>query len=105
MREEMDGRKAWNGGRKTDPGESGAGKSLHKFSMYAVFLLAFLAAFCFWFVQLRTATLQTIMTTNDDFVSYVDTVMDLTNENIRTSAMQMFYNSSVRKLRTANILS
>lgn len=104
MREEMDGRKAWNGGKKTDSGESGAGKSLHKFSMCAVFLLAFLAAFCFWFVQLRTATLQTIMTTNDDFVSYVDTVMDLTNENIRTSAMQMFYNSSVRKLRTANVL-
>ena len=63
-------------------------------------LLAFLAIFLFLFFQFRTAALQSITSANESFGNYVDSVLDLSHANIRTSAMQMFYTSSFRTLRT-----
>ena len=68
-------------------------------------LLSFLAVFLFLFFQFRTATFQSITAANDSFGNYVDSVLELTNANIRTSAMQMFYTSSIRTLRTSGNLS
>lgn len=68
-------------------------------------LLAFLVLFVFLFLQFRTATLQSITVTSDSFGNYVDTVLNLAHTNIRTSAMQVFYTSSIRTLRTAKELS
>ena len=68
-------------------------------------LLAFLVLFLFLFFQFRTATFQSITASNDSFGNYVDSVLELTNTNIRTSAMQMFYTSSIRTLRTGGSLS
>ena len=63
-------------------------------------LLAFLAIFLFLFFQFRTAALQSITSANESFGNYVDSVLDLSHANIRTSAMQVFYTSSIRTLRT-----
>ena len=68
-------------------------------------LLSFLAVFLFLFFQFRTATFQSITAANDSFGNYVDSVLELTNANIRTSAMQMFYTSSIRNLRTSGSLT
>lgn len=68
-------------------------------------LLAFLALFLVLFFQFRTAALQSITTANESFGSYVDSVLSLSNANIRTSAMQVFYTSSVRSLRTKGTIS
>lgn len=68
-------------------------------------LLAFLAIFLFLFFQFRTAALQSITSANESFGNYVDSVLDLSHANIRTSAMQVFYTSSIRTLRTAKDLS
>lgn len=63
-------------------------------------LFAFLAIFLLLFFQFRTATLQSITSASESFGNYVDSVLDLSHANIRTSAMQVFYTSSVRTLRT-----
>lgn len=68
-------------------------------------LLAFLAIFLFLFFQFRTAALQSITSANESFGNYVDSVLNLSHANIRTSAMQVFYTSSIRTLRTARDLS
>lgn len=68
-------------------------------------LLAFLTTFLFLFFQFRTAALQSITAASDSFGDYVDSVLDRTNDNIATAAMQMFYTSSVRTLRTSRDLS
>ena len=68
-------------------------------------LLAFLAIFAILFFQFRAATLQSITAASDSFGDYVDSVMDRTNTNIHTSAMQMFYTSSIRTLRTSDDLT
>ena len=51
------------------------------------------------------ATIQALSEVSRDFVDWVNTVSDAAGENIRTSAMQMFYTSSVRTLRTDRNLS
>lgn len=63
-------------------------------------LLAFLAIFLFLFFQFRTAALQSITSASESFGNYVDSVLELSHANIRTSAMQVFYTSSIRALRT-----
>lgn len=68
-------------------------------------LLAFLVLFVFLFLQFRTAALQSITVTSESFGNYVDTVLNLSHANIRTSAMQVFYTSSIRTLRTTKELS
>lgn len=68
-------------------------------------LLAFLVLFLFLFFQFRTAALQSITVTSESFGNYVDTVLKLSHTNIRTSAMQVFYTSSIRTLRTSKELS
>ena len=68
-------------------------------------LLAFLSVFLFLFFQFRTAALQSITAANESFGNYVDSVLELSHANIRTSAMQVFYTSSIRKLRTAGELT
>lgn len=68
-------------------------------------LLAFLALSVFLFFQFRTAALQSVTAASDSFGNYVDSVLDRSNANIRTSAMQMFYTSSIRTLRTSANLS
>ncbi len=68
-------------------------------------LLLFLASFLFLFFQFRTASLQSIAAASESFGNYVESVLRLSNANIRTSAMQMFYTSSVRTLRTSEDLS
>lgn len=62
-------------------------------------LLAVLAIFLFLFFQFRTAALQSITSANESFGNYVDSVLSLSHANIRTSAMQVFYTSSIRTLR------
>ena len=73
----------------------------HRAGPGLLLLSAFLALFAFLFFEFRSAALQTVTKANDSFVDYVDTVLQLSNINIRTSAMQMFYTSSVRTLRTS----
>ena len=68
-------------------------------------LLLFLCSFLFLFFQFRTASLQSIATASESFGNYVESVLQLSNANIRTSAMQMFYTSSIRTLRTSGDLS
>lgn len=68
-------------------------------------LLAFLAIFLFLFFQFRTAALQSITSANESFGNYVDSVLSLSHANIRTSAMQVFYTSSIRTLRTKEDLT
>lgn len=68
-------------------------------------LLAFLLTSVFLFFQFRTAALQSITTASDSFGDYVDSMLDRSNDNIRTSAMQMFYTASIRTLRTSGDLS
>lgn len=68
-------------------------------------LAAFLAIFLFLFFQFRTAALESITSANESFGNYVDSVLELSNANIRTSAMQVFYTSSIRALRTSSDLS
>lgn len=68
-------------------------------------LLSFLATSLFLFFQFRNASLQSIATASNSFGDYVDSVLDRTNNNISTSAMQMFYTSSIRTLRTSGDLS
>lgn len=68
-------------------------------------LLAFLAIFLLLFFQFRSATLQSITSANESFGNYVDSVLDLSHANIRTSAMQVFYTSSIRTLRTKGDMS
>lgn len=60
----------------------------------------FLGFFLFLYAQFRQATIQTLSDVSSDFVDWVNTVSDAAAENIRTSAMQMFYTSTVRTLRT-----
>lgn len=64
-------------------------------------LAAFLTLFLFLFFQFRTASLQSITSSSNVFGNYVDSVLDLCHANIRTSAMQVFYTSSIRTLRSA----
>lgn len=68
-------------------------------------LIAFLTIFAFLFFQFRTAALQSITSANESFSNYVDSVLALSNTNIRTSAMQVFYTSSIRTLRIRDDLS
>ena len=68
-------------------------------------LIAFLALFIFLFFQFRASTLQSVITANESFGNYVDSVLTLSNTNVRTSAMQVFYTSSIRKLRTDSELT
>ncbi len=68
-------------------------------------LVFFLCSFLFLFFQFRTASLQSIAAANESFGNYVESVLRLSNANIRTSAMQMFYTSSVRTLRTSSELT
>lgn len=68
-------------------------------------LTVFLAVFLFLFVQFRSAALQSITSANESFGNYVGSVLELSNANIRTSAMQVFYTSSIRTLRTSSDLS
>lgn len=95
---------------KTAAGLAQAGHSrlhsrLFRAGAAILMLLAFLVLFLFLFFQFRTATFQSITASNDSFGNYVDSVLELTNTNIRTSAMQMFYTSSIRTLRTSGSLS
>lgn len=85
----------------TDACRARAGGRLHRMGPGLLLLSAFLALFTFLFVEFRSAALQTVTKANDSFVNYVDTVLQLSNTNIRTSAMQMFYTSSIRALRTS----
>ena len=68
-------------------------------------LTLFLGVFLFFYFQFRASTLQSITIANESFGNYVDSVLTLSNANIRTSAMQIFYTSSIRKLRTGSELS
>ena len=68
-------------------------------------ILVFLCFFLFLYAQFRLATIQALSEVSRDFVEWVNTVSDAAGENIRTSAMQMFYTSSVRTLRTDRDLS
>lgn len=68
-------------------------------------LCVFSGMFLFLFFQFRAAALQSIMAANESFGNYVDSVVTLSNTNIRTSAMQMFYTSSVRTLRASGELT
>ncbi|MDE6108328.1 MAG: helix-turn-helix transcriptional regulator, partial [Oscillospiraceae bacterium] len=70
-----------------------------------ILLLVFLAMFLLLFFQFRTAALQSLTAATDSFGTYVDSLLDLSHGNIRTSAMQIFYTSSIRTLRTGDDLS
>ncbi len=90
------------------PAESGVSRlhsRLVRSGIAILLLLAFLAVFLLLFFQFRSATFQSITAANDSFGDYVDSVLELTNASIRTSAMQMFYTSSVRTLRTGGNLT
>lgn len=72
-------------------------------------LLALMSGFCvfllFVYGQFQMATMQTLTNFNSDFVERVETVSVSMLNNIKTSAMQMFYTSSIKTLRTKRTLS
>ena len=70
-----------------------------------VILAIFLATYVFLFFQFRDAALQSILLANEKFGNHVNSVLTLSNANIRTSAMQVFYTSSIKSLRTSSDLS
>lgn len=63
-----------------------------------------MAAFLFIYGQFQTATLKTITTFNSDFAERVNMLSGALLNNIKTSAMQMFYTSSIKTLRTSHPL-
>lgn len=65
----------------------------------------FLAFFTFLYGKFQTAVLQTITTHNNLFVEQVNTISSSLLSNIKTSAMQMFYTSSIKTLRTKEELT
>ena len=90
------------------PAESGVSRlhsRLVRSGIAILLLLAFLAVFLLLFFQFRSATFQSITAANDSFGDYVDSVLELTNASIRTSAMQMFYTSSVRAVTAVSGLA
>lgn len=68
---------------------------------YILILVVFLLLFLFLFFQFRAATIQSIASASVSFGNYVDSVLELSHANIRTSAMQVFYSSTIRTLRSA----
>lgn len=75
-------------------------------SMIATFFTAiFLGSFLLLYTQFQTATLRSIAQVNQGFVDRVEVVNAATLSSIKTSAMQMFYTSSIHTLRTTNELS
>lgn len=68
-------------------------------------VVVFLSFFLFLYAQFRLATVQALSEVSRDFMDWANTVSDAAGENIRTSAMQMFYTSSIRTLRTDRELS
>lgn len=70
-----------------------------------IVLAVFLATHVFLFFQFRDAALQSILLANEKFGTHVNSVLTLSNANIRTSAMQVFYTSSIKSLRTSSDLS
>ncbi len=68
-------------------------------------LAIFLITYIFLFFNFRDAALQSIFSANEKFGNHVDSILSLSNANIRTSAMQVFYTSSIRSLRSSGDLS
>lgn len=64
-----------------------------------------MAGALFLYGLFQTATLKTIATFNGDFAERVNTISNALLNNISTSAMQMFYTSSIKTLRTSPQLS
>ncbi len=83
---------------KTDPQLR---QRLTQIGSYILILVVFLLLFLILFFQFRAATIQSITSASESFGNYVDSVLDLSHANIRTSAMQVFYTSSIRTLRSA----
>lgn len=75
-------------------------RRVQQWSAALALVAVFLCFFLFLYGQFRQATIQALSEVSRDFVDWVNTVSDAAGENIRTSAMQMFYTSSVRTLRT-----
>lgn len=80
-------------------------RRVQQWAAILLLVLVFLCFFLFLYAQFRQATIQALSEVSRDFVDWVNTVSDAAGENIRTSAMQMFYTSSVRTLRTDRNLS
>ena len=80
-------------------------RRVQKWAAILLLVLVFLCFFLFLYAQFRQATIQALSEVSRDFVDWVNTVSYAAGENIRTSAMQMFYTSSVRTLRTDRNLS
>ena len=76
---------------------------------FSFFLLitstVFLSLFLLLYVQFQKVTYKTISSYNSEFLERIDTVSDSLLNNIKESAMQMFYTSSVRNLRIKNNLT
>ena len=74
-----------------------------------MYLLVLVSGFCVFLLyiygQFQTATMQTLTTFNSDFVEQVETVSVFMSNHIKTSAMQMFYTSSIKALRTKGALT
>ena len=65
----------------------------------------FLALFLLLYNVFQWSALQTITSYNNDFVESVNTLSASLLNNIKNSAMQMFYTSSIKTLRTSQSLS
>lgn len=65
----------------------------------------FLALFLLLYNLFQWAALQTLTSYNNDFVESVNTLSDSLLNNIKNSAMQMFYTSSIKTLRTSHTLT
>lgn len=79
-------------------------KMTRRFLVLAVATI-FLTFFSFLYGKFQSAVLQTITTHNNMFVEQVNTLSSSLLSNIKTSAMQMFYTSSVKTLRTKEHLT
>ncbi|MBP1577896.1 MAG: hypothetical protein J6C75_05400, partial [Oscillospiraceae bacterium] len=67
----------------------------------ALILLSFLGLSKYF----QALMIQTLTQLNSDFVSQIDTISGTSMDIIRNSAMQIYYSSSVKTLRTAKMLT
>ncbi|MEG0688249.1 MAG: AraC family transcriptional regulator [Hungatella sp.] len=65
----------------------------------------FIASVLFLYGQFQTATIKTLVSFNSDFTERVNATSNTILNNIKTSAMQMFYTSSITNLRMQSELT
>ena len=81
----------------------GVNMKLRKYLPVSTAFLIFIVLSLFLYIQLQSAISRTLSHVSDDFVVQVERMVERINDKIRVSAVQLFYTSSIRQLRTMNL--